>query len=85
MTYYYLKNTLFKNNDSKLLIVNLDFKKYVPLIYKDKYQKDKNAFNNILSYTFEDNICYESKLKEEIDTVKQYLYYLIVQIMILLG
>ena len=70
ITYYYLKKTLFKNNDSKLLIVNLDFEKYVPIIYKDKYQKDKNAFDNILSYWFEDNICYESKLKDEIDTGK---------------
>jgi len=68
MTYYYLKNTMFKNNDSKLLIVNLDFKKYVPVIYKNKYQKEQNAFKDILSYTFEDNICYESKLKEEIET-----------------
>lgn len=70
ITYYYLKNTLFKENNSKLLIVNLDFKKYVPIIYKDKYQKEKNAFDNILSYCFEDNICYESKLKDEIDTWK---------------
>lgn len=67
ITYYHLKNTLFKKNKSKLLIVKLDFAKYVPLIYKDKYKTEKNAFENILSYYFEDNICYESKLKNEIE------------------
>lgn len=66
ITYYYLKNTLFKKNNNKLLIVTLDFKKYVPVIYKDKYKKERNAFENILSYYFEDNICYQSCLKDEI-------------------
>jgi len=66
ITYWHLKDTLFKDNSSRLVVVKLDFKEYVPVIYKDKYKQEKNAFENIKAYYFEDHICYEDSLKNQI-------------------